>query len=324
MTSSDQRPLVSVVVPTRDRARLLHMTLRSITSQQNVRLEVVVVDDGSSAPSDVLDTVAEATRRSRSTVDVVRHERSLGRSRARNRGVAEARGQWIAFCDDDDLWAPDKLAAQLDAATAARAGWVYTGSVMIDDRLRILHGAAPPNPERLVEELATRNTLPAGASNVLARASVIAQAGRFDATLRRTEDWDLWLRMAQVAGAPARVGRPLVAYRAHFGAARMDVSSMIDETEMLAQRHGLRLNPADALRRAGWSCLEAGQRLAAARWYARASRWDPTSLARLGVALVHPAVGTPELYRLVRQPSDAQQWQQEARDWLRALTATTG
>ncbi len=104
-------PLVSVVVPTHNRARLLRRTLRSILAQHMVDLEVVVIDDGST--DDTGDVAATDPR-----VLVIRNRESAGVSAARNRGIAAARGEWIAFCDDDDLWSPDKLNRQLTAADA--------------------------------------------------------------------------------------------------------------------------------------------------------------------------------------------------------------
>src|SRR6476620_10544907 len=99
-------PLVSVVVPNHNRARLLSRTLQSILAQQMGDLEVAVVDNGSTA--DTASVAAAADPR----VVVLRNEAPAGVSAARNRGIAAARGAWLAFCDDDDLWSPEKLAHQ--------------------------------------------------------------------------------------------------------------------------------------------------------------------------------------------------------------------
>src|SRR5438105_2362909 len=98
--------LVSVVVPTRNRPRLLACTLRSILAQVDVDLELIVVDDASSPPA-----IVPTDRR----VRLIRHTTQLGVSAARNTGIAAACGRWLAFCDDDDLWAPRKLTEQLIA-----------------------------------------------------------------------------------------------------------------------------------------------------------------------------------------------------------------
>ena len=97
---------VTVVVPTRNRAAMLRQALRSVAAQRGVDLEAVVVDDGSTDATPAVVT-AIGDRRLR----LVRHQRPQGVSTARNRGVAEARGRWVAFLDDDDVWAPEKLAS---------------------------------------------------------------------------------------------------------------------------------------------------------------------------------------------------------------------
>src|SRR5688572_15134473 len=95
---------ISVIVPTRNRSALLATTLRSVLWQRDVELEVIVVDDASTD-----DTTAVVSRLADPRVVMVRHSVSAGPSAARNRGASEARGEWLGFVDDDDVWAPDKL-----------------------------------------------------------------------------------------------------------------------------------------------------------------------------------------------------------------------
>ena len=86
-----------------------------------------MVDDGST------DDTAAVAAGAGPRVVVLRNRQPAGVSAARNQGIAAARGVWIAFCDDDDLWSPDKLTRQLEAAERARADWVYAGDVNVDD-----------------------------------------------------------------------------------------------------------------------------------------------------------------------------------------------
>ena len=151
---------VSVIVPTRNRRTLLTMTLRSVLRQRDVGFEVIVVDEGSTD-----DTAEFLAALDDPRVRVIRHDDALGLSAARNRGAAEARGDWLAFIDDDDLWAPDKLARQLRAAEDAGCDWVYTGAVNIEGR-RIVHGRPPLPPDETVATLPRYNAIPGGASNV--------------------------------------------------------------------------------------------------------------------------------------------------------------
>ena len=311
-------PEVTVVVPTRNRASMLDQALRSIAGQRGVDLEALVVDDGSTDDTQAV-VMGMGDRRLR----LIRHERPEGVSTARNRGIAEARGRWVAFLDDDDLWAPEKLACQLAAAKRDGREWAVTGAVSVDDTLRVLAGEPPLPPQRIVADLGRYNSVPAGASNVLVRASLLAVTGGFDPGLRHMADWDLWIRLGR-AGLPATVPRPLLAYRLHRAYATMDTAfdprEPLAELDAIVDRYGI---PADRLavdRWIAWTCLRAGRRGASLRAYLRAARGgDPRSLVRAAIGLLHPAVGRRVYYRPFLRHGQDEAWLAEARSWLRDL-----
>jgi glycosyltransferase involved in cell wall biosynthesis len=300
-------PDVSVVIPTHNRRRLLGQAVRSALGQTAVEVEVVVVDDGST------DGTAEAVAALRDDrIRLVRHRRPLGVALARNAGADAARGTWVALLDDDDLWAPDKLSRQVAAASAADAGWAYSGVVEVDAEGRLLGGGPPPSPQVLLAGLRRRNLMPAGSSNVVVRSDVLSASGGFDPGLRHLADWDLWLRLAGL-GPPACVSVPLVAYRLHPGQATLDTTGMLAEASALAARHGV--DRTAILRWAAWSHLRIGHRRAALRAYAGAVlAGDVASLARAAVALLHPR---PMTVRRPTRPSSADvTWLAAARGWL--------
>lgn len=201
---------ISVVVPTYNRAGLLRRTLASVLAQTVPPLEVLVADDGST------DDTAQALRE---FGDRVRHlalpHRGLPAA-SRNAGLRAARGDWVAFLDDDDLWLPQKLERQLVAA--AEAGLVCCNAELIDEhdapRGRNLHESHP-----LAKEPDPLRALIGGnyvvCSSVLARTDLLREAGGFHEgpELRQlAEDYDLWLRCA--LRAPVRYEHePLVRYR---------------------------------------------------------------------------------------------------------------
>jgi glycosyltransferase involved in cell wall biosynthesis len=300
-------PDVSVVIPTRNRRRLLGQALRSALDQVGVELEVVVVDDGSTdGTADAVESLGDGR------VRLVRHQRPLGVAAARNAGAAVARGAWVALLDDDDLWAPDKLRRQLEAASAAGAGWAYAGVVEVDAEGRLLGGGPPPSPEGLLAGLRRRNLMPAGSSNVVVRSEAFSESGGFDPRLRHLADWDLWLRLARL-GSPACVPAPLVAYRLHGGQATLDTSGMLAEANALKARHGA--DHRAILRWAAWSHLRTGHRRAALRAYAGAVlAGDVASLARAAVALLHPRPSTARRPSRPSTPDVA--WLAVAQRWL--------
>src|SRR5262245_43629644 len=139
---------VSVIVPTRNRSALLSRTLRSVLRQQQVEIEVIVIDEASTDDTAALLATVDDAR-----VRVIRHDRPRGVSAARKRGAAAAQGEWVAFVDDDDLWAPDKLARQIHTAQTLDRDWAYAGSVNISDRGEVIYGRPPLSPEEVVAAL---------------------------------------------------------------------------------------------------------------------------------------------------------------------------
>jgi glycosyltransferase involved in cell wall biosynthesis len=123
-------PDVAVIIPTRGRSQLLRTTLHSALNRWGSTWRSSWSTMGRQGT-----TAALLTRHDDGRLRVLRNDTPQGVSAARNRGIAHARSRWIAFLDDDDLWAPDKLSAQLKAAEAAGLGWVYAGDVNVDNDL---------------------------------------------------------------------------------------------------------------------------------------------------------------------------------------------
>jgi glycosyltransferase involved in cell wall biosynthesis len=206
-----KEPVVSVVVPTFNRADLLGETLQSILAQTLRDLELIVVSDGS---TDGTRAVVEGLGDPR--VQFIEQANSGGPAGPRNRGVRAARGKYVAFCDDDDLWLPEKLERQValmeresDIALSYTEGEnfgdsdVFTRTSLrgrpVDDHFRAL----------LYRNFITN-------SSVVVRRAVLAEVGAFneDRALRGTEDYEMWLRIARrhrIAG----VHQPLFRYRIH-------------------------------------------------------------------------------------------------------------
>jgi glycosyltransferase involved in cell wall biosynthesis len=119
-------PAITVVVPTYNRASMLELTLRSILSQTTPIVEILVVDDGST------DETSAVCARQPNLVRYLRQENTGRPAFGRNRGFAEAKGDWIALCDSDDLWHPKKLELQLAAIAETGAEWSVSGFGLID------------------------------------------------------------------------------------------------------------------------------------------------------------------------------------------------
>jgi glycosyltransferase involved in cell wall biosynthesis len=259
-------PEVSVVVPTHNRGDLLALTLRTILAQRGVDLEVVIVDDGSRDAGVAARLVADLGD---DRVVLVRNDAPTGVSAARNRGIATSRGAWIAFCDDDDLWAPEKLALQLAAARETSRRWVYCGAVKIDLRQQVIAGLPPAPPDEAMASLPRVNLIPGGCSGVLVSAAALREAGAFDPELVNLADWDLWIRLAGT-GPAAAVPRPLVGYRVHQRNASADAALILAEARRVNARYGGRIDYGALYHYLAWVHLRAGRGRRSLRYYALA------------------------------------------------------
>jgi glycosyltransferase involved in cell wall biosynthesis len=288
-----QQPLVSVIVPAFNAAATLAETLRSVAAQTYRELEIVIVDDGS---TDATPAIAEAFCAAEPRARLIRKANG-GVASARNRGIAEARGAWVAPVDADDLWHPAKIERQVAAALAApeRPGFVYCWFRVIDDQSRIIGAGERWRVEgRALGRLAFRNVVGNGSALLLSRAAALA-AGGYDESLRARgaegcEDVSLQLKVARRQGV-ALVPEYLVGYRFQPGSMSRNAAAMARSWE-LAHDQVRQEAPAEALR---WNAGVRSFALAEARtgsgdWSAglrlltKAVRNDP---ARTGLHLLY-------------------------------------
>jgi glycosyltransferase involved in cell wall biosynthesis len=283
-------PLVSVVIPTRNRLDLLAQTLHTVLLQQ-VALEVIVVDEGSTDG-----TTAWLSGLGEPRVVSIRHEVPRGLATARNVGLAASRGRWVAFVDDDDLWMPHKLTSQLELAERERASWAYGGVLDITGEPTLLRVTIPSPRE--VARLPWRNVVPGGGSNVLAERDLLDAVGGFDTVAPIVADWDLWIRLAAVT-PPAVLTIPIVVYRIHGGNMSRGFDEMREGLEAIQTRYRLArggedLDWDDAYRWIGAAALRAGDVHIARRVALAAVRaGHPGAIRRLARSLVPVAPRVP-------------------------------
>ena len=267
-------PGVTVVIPTKDRRALLSRAVRSVLWQRDVTVELVVVDDGSTdGTADLLAGLSDER------LVVLRNERPGGVGAARNRGADSATCAYVSFLDDDDVWAPDKLRAQLDALTAMpSAQWACTAAVSLRDDLRPFAQQVAPPPGDVLRSALRSNPVPGGASNALVRTDLLLDVGGFDPAFSTLADWELYLRLAaraQLAVDP----RPLVGYAVHSGSMVHDTKRAQREQERLRSKHAVlfaehddAVEDADWLRYLGGLALRQGDRRQAVRLHAALAR----------------------------------------------------
>jgi glycosyltransferase involved in cell wall biosynthesis len=200
-------PLISVIIPTYNRAALVVEAVESVLAQTFTDFELIVIDDGST------DETAARLALYGKALRYERQERS-GVSAARNRGLALTSGQWVAFLDSDDLWLPRKLEIQVDFLAGNPGAeicqteeiWVRNGR-RVNPRLR----HAKPSGDIFEPSLELCLVSP---SAVMLRRSLVETLGPgpFDPQLPACEDYDLWLRIA-CRNPVFLINRPLVIKR---------------------------------------------------------------------------------------------------------------
>jgi len=212
-----KQPIVSIILPVWNGARFLPRAIRSVENQTFSDWELIVVDDGST------DGSAEMVRRAIKNDARIRYEkneRNLGIQKTLNRGLALARGTYIARIDDDDEWCDArKLEVQIDYLAAhPRCVLIGTGVIVVDEngaeRLRYLF---PSSDSEIRMRMLSKNCF--AHSSVMFRRSVIELAGAYDESesTKHVEDYELWLRMG-TAGEFYNIPEYMVRFMMRAGA----------------------------------------------------------------------------------------------------------
>jgi glycosyltransferase involved in cell wall biosynthesis len=288
--AAESWPTVGVVVPTHQRPALLRETLEAILAQDvPIGLDVVVVFDRSS-PDMSLEELSSGDRR----VRVLANARTPGLAGNRNTGILALETDWVAFCDDDDTWAPGKLRAQLERAREHPEAVVVSTSIRVAyedghevDRL------AGSTEIRHADLLRSRMAMLHSSTLLFRRSALLGPLGLVDEAIpgSQGEDWDLLLRAAALAPIP-HVDEPLV--RVRWGGASYfsrKWQTLADSLEYMLERHPAiaddNRGAARVYGQLAFTHAALGRRGLAGRWAGRAlrRRWtEPRAVIALAVA----------------------------------------
>jgi glycosyltransferase involved in cell wall biosynthesis len=218
-------PVVSIILPTCNRLTYLREAVASVRAQTVARWELIVVDDGST--DGTADWVAGIDD---SRIRLLAMDHCGFPSKLRNRGIAAARAEWIAFIDSDDLWVSDKLERQLDLhRDRPELRWSCTGFEFIDALGAAMSAARfrPwPGADSLVRALLLNEATLALPSVMMAR-SLLSELHGFDEHFQFVEDYELWFRACRRADCGI-VDLPLLKIRRHAGSSSRGRSAEID------------------------------------------------------------------------------------------------
>ncbi len=305
-----QMPKVSVILPTHNRAHLLVRAIKSALSQTFGDFELLVIDDCSTDNTREIVAGFDDLR-----LRYQRHSLNGGAGVARNTGIRAASGEYIAFLDSDDEWLPGKLREHIRTFTVTNlqnVGLTYTGSLTVvkgrsgTPRLAIHRGD-------VFRKVLISNII-GGASTVMVRREVLAVVGGFDASLPASEDFELWIRIAECYQVDC-IPKPLV--RIHQSASRPRLSTnypaLQQARERIFSKHrkrymitGLEHDRALMIGH-GYHFRESNASLAR-RWYLRAAKGSPRNFKAylrivstyLPVAVLRPLIAVLRLMRTLR------------------------
>lgn len=190
-------PLVSVILPTYNRAFYLSRAIESVFSQNYRNIELIVIDDGSTDNTrEVVEKIGDKR------IVFMRTPTNRGVSSARNAGIRRAKGEYIAFQDSDDIWLPGKLAKQVEVLEGLTEDTAFVYCIMSRTNTAGVKHFVPDDSisrelrrGRLFKKLLIRNYI--GAPAVCIRRSVLENVGTFDTQMPSLEDYDLLLRIAK-------------------------------------------------------------------------------------------------------------------------------
>lgn len=196
MIKAKDNPIVSVIIPTYNRAHLIGRAIQSVLNQTYQNLEIIVVDDGSTDNTgEVIKKFQEHDKR----IIYIKHEKNKGGSAARNTGIKAARGEYIAFQDSDDEWLPEKLEKQMEVFknTSSKVGVVYTGFWRIKDNEKtyIPQSWVKQKDGNIYFELLKGNFVTT--QSIVVRKVSLERVGYFDEKLPRLQDWELVIRLSK-------------------------------------------------------------------------------------------------------------------------------
>jgi glycosyltransferase involved in cell wall biosynthesis len=298
------------------------------------QIRCLVVDNGSSdGTAEALGTIGDKRLR------VLIEDQPLGAAGARNVGIAATETPWIAFLDNDDLWAPTKVQAQMDALAAhPGAAWSTTGSAHVGETLEVLPGGRlfPEHPrggngsadllvpsDELLDLLKRDNALPGGGSSVLVSRELLNAAGGFHTDVPGCEDWDLWVRLAKLSPL-VYLDRPLAAWRMWGGQGSTDVGMMLSSASQVRSSYFPELGGLDREYVARWwqraarRLVLAGDRSGSSRCFVNAARAGraPGQLFYAVGALLTPYLVKRRLDALESSARPGPDWRLFADRWL--------
>ena len=237
-----EKGLVTAIVTSYKRKpAVVERALKSVLNQTYKNIEIIVVDD-SPVDYEFRDAVRDTVAKYGDKVRYIRHKKNMGACMARNTGIDNAKGEYIAFLDDDDVWREEKLELQIEKAEESGAGLIYCGIAFVYERTgKTVNVPRTYKRGNIYGELMKRNII-GGTSVGLVRHECFEKCGKFDIQQPAAQDYDMWSRIAEKYEVDY-VDKVLLDYYVHAEECiSKDPSKRIMGHERLLDKHSAYLN----------------------------------------------------------------------------------
>jgi glycosyltransferase involved in cell wall biosynthesis len=231
--TADKSPRVTVIIPAYNAIRYIAETMETVITQTYQDFEVLIVNDGST--DDTPNWVSQFCQQEAKVRMISQVNKGL--PGARNTGIKESRGEYIAILDADDLWEPTKLQKQVDSLDShPEAGLCYTWTALADSEGKATGRVVTSHAEGKVWQQLTEINFVCCGSTPMIRRHCFETVGFFAEDLLFSEDWDMWLRIA--AKYPfVVVKEPLIRYRQHSNNMTKNCQKMLETSRVLIERN---------------------------------------------------------------------------------------
>lgn len=221
---------VSVIIPSYNSGRFLNKAIESLVNQTYKNLEVIIVNDGS---TDNTEEIAKKWQKRDERIKYIKHQKNKGLSAARNTGIKNSQGEYIAFLDADDIWLPQKIEIQLKKLNELNADLIFSNWYIWDPKNDTKIKAFDSNPiesgKDVLRFLIKKNF--GNPSTAVLKKLILEKVGLFDEGLKSSEDYDLWLRFLLNGMKITFCDEPLIYSRKHSG--QMTLNTYIMRTSRL-------------------------------------------------------------------------------------------
>ena len=236
--STNQRPLVSIIMPAYNAEKYIQESIESVLAQTYQNWELLIVNDASTDNTKAIINNYLSDPR----IKIINHQKNKGLAQTRNTGIEQSTGEYITFLDTDDLWTPAKLERQIEYHRQYPEFPVsHTNYIIFKENgeirrpLRLRFKPSFTMRGQLYKRLLAENMI--GVLTVMIRADILKSFGGFDGTLRSAEDHDLWLRLSKVNIPFGYINESLARYRVHGNSLSRAISKFKRERKKLLAKH---------------------------------------------------------------------------------------